>query len=192
MSEEQERKEWVARELARRDGHKWEDVEEYLKKAYYHNADIFIEQHPKPKEVAPVVEEEAAAPEVCPECGGKGFVELEGGTIMVPCSLCGEKAREVMPDALFASVIATPGEPEPKALPEPKKGQYLCGKCLICHYEEKKIGQRHLKYKVEAIDDNKGISGTGPDIEASRSGNTGKSKQPKKPRTRKKAAKKSG
>jgi len=38
--------------------------------------------------------------------------------------------------------------PAPKDKPVPKKGQYLCNKCGICHTEAKKTGQKHLQHKA--------------------------------------------
>ena len=33
--------------------------------------------------------------------------------------------------------------------PKPREGQYYCSRCNICHYADKGVGKRHLKYKAE-------------------------------------------
>lgn len=162
----------VAKELATKDGRTFEHLTEMMQNAYLHNADCAIVD----REAKPISATGQIVPAfTCPICKDMGFI---GDTPCYDCNPVGlpkEEAKKEEP------------EPEkPKDKPIPKTGQYYCTKCKICHYEDKKLGKRHLKYR-EAPNDNRDTGGTERDNQPAGGADTRKPEQPQKPKAEKKA-----
>jgi len=130
--------------MANKDGHKWANLNDIYKNAYRHNTETAIETESRSIPV-PVKPGEAPAkePEKCYYCKGAEWLDTPDG--MKPCPECNpvglnrpESIKEEEPE-----IIQHPAERVLKA------NQYFCSKCGIVHSTDKKVGKRHLKYRVK-------------------------------------------
>ncbi len=169
MSEE--RRKEIALALALRDGHQPEDIPDWRKTVYAQRADEVIAQ-----------EEGAEVDVTCPKCGDRGFTEQEHGLVRIFCD-CG-KGKE-----LEAEVT---GEAEDV----PMSGSILISgtvadviDVLGGTIEHSNDGEPFVSYKENVEHDSN--SGTGqPDTDTG-SGDTSQPQLTKKPKSKKKARKKS-
>ena len=168
-------REKVAKELAEKDGAGWEGLNEIMKNAYLHNADLVIqERNPTP------VESDTGKPiYTCDRCKDKAYL---GDKPCLECNPRGLPVEEVHPVLLIEvkhqgmpigevvevkeredglDVVAKlipegsdllkkigmiAGEPEaPESPLEPKPSEYHCTRCNTLHRKTSNIGQKHLK-----------------------------------------------
>lgn len=154
MSEQSENILALAKVMARKDGQKWEDLDEVMQRAYTHNASVAVEharrQQEESEAMVKALQEAHMSPEPpegqCPACMGRGFIELEAGLVRQQCAVCAGSGK-------VDGSPKTPEEPA-KAPPETPKvkpdvipaNQYWCTKCQMLHRDDSKIGIRHSKY----------------------------------------------
>ena len=150
----------VAKELAEKDGAGWEGLNEIMKNAYLHNADLVIqERNPTP------VESDTGKPiYTCDRCKDKAYL---GDKPCLECNPVGLSVEQVHPKGEDSIIVEELVEPEPLAveemvaIPEPpeppppdtntgvelKPGEYFCLKCdNKIHRSSSKIGQKHQPF----------------------------------------------
>ncbi len=158
-----------ALQMANKDGRNWEDLNEVMRHAYLHNADGAILD----RKAQAVVKAEAEAPHgpvTCPVCKGEGW---RGDKPCPECNPVGLREESEVPVALAVSIPITVFEVE-------KIREDGGIKTTILH-----------DGLSEAKNDNPSDSGAGTDNQPTGSTDTGKPKQPKKPKAKSKARKRS-
>lgn len=121
----------------------------------------------------------------CETCEGRGFIEYEHGLVMVECEVC--KGTGEMLDVLTEEVLQKAidmSSPEPLNIED--KGSLGQDSYIPPEAVETIEIPKELK---EAPDDDSGGSRDRPDNQPVGSKDTGKHKQPRKPKARKKTTK---
>lgn len=135
-------REQVAKELADKDGRKFELLNEVLTKAYLHNADCAIADR---EQIAIASGKAEVATPICSVCKGIGWLGQE-----TPCHECNPVGlvNEVVPE----TAPETPqGEPPVVKDNKPHKllpGEYICSKCAKPHRKTSKLGIKHLSLDI--------------------------------------------
>lgn len=120
----------------------------------------------------------------CEECDGKGFIEYEHGLIMVICDCDkGKEITERTGEIRHDSIDRVISDNQPVGVVKEVK-EKEDGLDIVAELTPEGVGK--LK-KIGMIDDSN--SGTERDNQPTGSPDTGKPKQPKKPRAKKKAGK---
>ena len=176
-NEKNEDRTGLAIELAAKNGHDFEKLNQVMKNAWLHNADTAIQQRagideggtPQPKKyICPICHDTGMIGErLCYECNPTGkredLIVPVAETVTQPLETFSQPI-ETVTDPVFYGVDGNvidsgtiagteldtqpPPEPDRDIPPEPKAGQYICSKCGSVHGLESKIGKKHLKFKV--------------------------------------------
>jgi len=168
---DEKKREEIALALALRDGHQPEDLADWRKTIYAKQADEPIGQEVEPigQEVGSWADYFKALVAMCPKCGGRGYTEQEHGLFRTFCDC--EKG-----EALRAEVTG-----EPESLSDTAAEANAFANALMPKLEGEDI------YNREVLNDSD--SGIEPDNQPVGSGDTGKPKQPRKPKVKKAARK---
>jgi len=141
-----------AKEMAIEDGKSWNFLLQNERDVFQEKAEAYLTGLFHPEYVAEQAEKaekaaleraealaEVEVEEPCPNCGGKGFTEEQGGLLQIECEVC----KSVEPEETEKLKPLKPGE-----IPANK---FWCEKCLKLHMRKKNNGQpnAHLKYEVE-------------------------------------------
>ena len=127
-------KQKLAKELCKKDGKDWDELDDAGKHGYEHYADVVMR-----KEAQPIKEGKA-------KLGHTHAKPIEPGLTGELPLLKQEEDGLLTEENLqkMAEELPKPAPVKPDSIPE---GKYWCTHCLVVHREDKKIGKRHLKYK---------------------------------------------
>ncbi len=175
-------RETIARELALAHGYEWDTTEEAVRDAWLKRADA--------------VEE---APSVCGKCGGRGFTEKEHGLVSVFCDC--EKGKELRaevtgeaPNVVGTHIIPPPNE---TIIVEGGENVIPLGSSVITSDEFNLISKELTDDNSRSMDNSgyegsDGSSGRTERVDSpTGGGDTGQPKLKQKPKSKKKARKKS-
>ncbi len=159
----------VAKEMAEKNGYNWDGLDEVMRNAYLHNADLVIAE----REAVPVVVDGVKVVVVCKICQDKAFIGSK------PCPECNPVGLSVDKVHPHMAAVEETGKPDPseeelKALARKeaeeakakaqlegvgkpralKPSEYICSKCSqppdieIIHRANSGIGKKHQEFKA--------------------------------------------
>ena len=132
----------VAEELCEKDGQVFDKLDDVMKNAYLHNADLAIAD----REQVVVDGVPVKSQFTCPRCQDTAYI---GGKPCLECNKMGLPGEEVHPGAVTEEIPEPTSDekvtPPAGAARTLKPGEYYCTECKGVHRESSKLGKKHLK-----------------------------------------------